>query len=157
MSWRIIAERFDTADFSGSPVHSARAVFTYDTALKAVRTWVVFFNTPSFSSLEMRIYSNASNATSQLLHTFTKTWTLAEITDQPYAVQEIYFDTTYAFPLIGGETYHFVLWANGYTGNSTTHIGWVKAVADSIYSGWTPDMVGLGVAPYKIAYIGAKV
>lgn len=156
MAWRVFAEQMFTADYSGSPTHSAKAVMDYDLALKAVRTWVVMFNSPVFTQLQMRIYSNSGGYPLDLLHTFTKTWTLAEITSQPYAVREIYFDTTNAFPLIGGETYHFVLWATGYTGTASSHIGWVRTLDDPPYPGFTPEMTDLGIAPFRITYIGAK-
>lgn len=156
MAWQVFAERLETADFSGSPSHSATAVFTDNIALKAVRTWVVIFNSPVFTQLEMRVYSNRGTSADILLHTFTKTWTLSEITDQPYAVREIYFDATNALPLNGGDTYHFVLWATGYTGTASSHIGWVRTLDDPPYGGYTPDMKDLNQAPFRMAYIGAK-
>lgn len=156
MAWKVFAERLLTADFSGSPTHSARAVFTNDIALKAVRTWVVLFNAPIFTQLEMRIYSNLSNAPDILLHTFDTTWQLSDISDQDYAVREIYFNSAFAFPILSGETYHFVLWPTGYTGDETSHIGWVRTLDDPTYAGYTPDMKELNASPYRMAYIGAR-
>lgn len=146
-----------TAEYSGTPVRSARAVIAKDTALRAVRTWIVLFNNPVFTELQMRVYSSLNNAPDQLLYTFDTKWTLSQLSSEPYAVQEVYFECEKALPLIGGETYHFVIYPTSYTGTETSHIGWVRTLDDPPYSGYTPKMNSLNLSPFRITYIGAKV
>jgi hypothetical protein len=163
MSWKVFAERLETADMNygmgDPPAHYQSVVFTNDIHLKAVRTWVIMFNSPVFDSLQMKIFQDdgaGSPSDGVVYATMDKVYTLADITTEDYCAKEIYFDNTNAIPLVGGCTYHFMLYAENYTGNSTSHVGWMKYVNDFPHTGYTPNMKLLGVAPYKIAFIGSK-
>jgi hypothetical protein len=168
MSWKIFAERLDTSDLSvqdeamgDAPGHTQKCLITDNMVLKAVRTWVVFFNAPVFSSLELRIYPNdvsyyGSPPLLKRIYTSSNSWTLPEIATEDYAAKELYFEFDQAVNLIGGETYKFAIWANDYTGDATSHIAWVRATNDCAYSGYVEDSVNNNTAPFKLALIGVK-
>lgn len=152
--WRVFGETLLTADFSGSPVYYQPFTLNQNTVLKAIRTWVVVYNSPSFTSLGLRIYSSVSSAPAQLIATSDTTWTLAQITSEANAVREIYFEFNNALSLNGEDQYHVVLWGNGYTGTDSSHVAWVRAFPDPVNSGYTPAIETINRAPFKVAFIG---
>jgi hypothetical protein len=158
MSWRVWGEQLYTADFSGSlPVRSMPVVFDRDISLKAVRTWVVTYGSPVFTQLQLRLYSNQNAAPAQLIATFDKVWTLAEIqTGLSSALKEIYFDVAKPLSLKEGDTYHLALWATGYTGTENSHIGWVAAWPKPPNTGFTATIENLAIAPYAASFIGVE-
>lgn len=158
MGYRCWAERFVTADFSGSPVHYQKAVFSETMALIAVRSRFVVYNNPTMTTLSMRIYSSVSNAPSALLHTFDTTWTKAQMTAYDHGAREVYFEFTQPRHLVAGDTYFFVPWISGYTGNDTSHIAWVKSYPDPFYTtGVTNEGVKAATMPYSIGFIGGAL
>jgi hypothetical protein len=155
MAWSVYGESLKTADFSGSPVFSQKFTMPQKEVLKAIRTWVVLFNTPVFTNLSLRIYSNVGGSPGQLLWTADTTWTRAQIATEAYALKEIYFE--FVNPLfLGQDTYHAVLWASGYTGDDSSHVAWVRTWPD-ILNNYTPTLEGIATAPFKISLIGAPL
>lgn len=158
MSWRVWGEQLYTSDFSGAlPVRSMDVVFARDCRLKAVRTWIVIHDAPTFTQLQLRMYSNQGGAPAQLIKTFDKVWTLAEITTKANALKEIYFDVTKPLSLKAGDTYHFALWATGYTGTEGSHLAWVTAWPDPPNLAYDPTIENLNRAPYRTTFIGADL
>jgi hypothetical protein len=89
------------------------------------------------------------------MQTSNTTWTKSQITSENNAAREIYFEFTPALKVISGESLHFGLWASGYTGTDSAHLGWIKAFPDPINTTGltvTPDKIG--TLPVKIAIIG---
>lgn len=157
MGYRCWAERFVTADFSGSPVHYQKVTPTNSIALKSIRSRFVVYNTPAMTSLGLRIYSNANSAPGTLLYTSSTTWTKNQITTLAHGAREIYFEFS-APHLIGGNSYYLVPWITGYTGNESSHIGWVKAFPDPTYvTGLTIEARSVSVLPYSFGIIGATL
>lgn len=131
-----------------------------DIILRAVRTWVVVYNAPTFTNLSMKIYSNntesGSNAPGVLLHSSTTQWNLADLTTEDNAVKEIYFE----FPdvsLNGVDEYNFVVSADTYVYLESSHLAWRKAWPDPVYrAAYTPSRVNMGRAPFELYLVGAQ-
>lgn len=158
MGYRCWGERFLTANFSGTPVHSQRLEMANDTVLKAVRSRFVIYNNPTFTLLSMKIYSDVDGNPGQLLYTSSKTWIKSEITSYDHGAIEIYFDFDSEPPLAAGMVYHLVPWLTGYTGDGTSHVAWVKAFPDPYYdTGLTVEHVELATLPYVVGLIGADL
>lgn len=158
MGYRCWAERFVTADFSGTPVHYQSLKPTDSIALKAIRSRFVIYNSPTFTTLSMRVYSGVSSAPGALLHTFDTTWTKAQITSYANAAMEIYFEFTNPRHFHSGDTYYFVPWITGYTGDENSHVGWIKAFPDPAYTtGLTVNPTTIAALPYNIGIIGATL
>lgn len=158
MGARVWGEPFYTSHFSGSPVFYQPVVPGNDGenfVLKGVKTSVIMYNNPTITSLEMRIYSNQSGP-SKLLYTSSNVQLKSSITTLANAIKEIYFDFDMLPNFDKDDTYNFVLWANSYTGDSSSHVAWKKAVPDSAYEPFT-NLIKIGVWPYDIHFIGADL
>lgn len=156
-TWRVFAERLQTVDFQASPRVFQPIRFNKNYALKAIRTWFVFHGSPSFSSLQFRIYNDKNGKPENLLFTFDKSWVLSNITSRAYANKEIYFDSTLPFDVKDNETYHLVPWFNAYTGIETSHAAWVRSIPDPIFTNFTLSTWNRQVAPFKIGFVGAPI
>jgi len=157
MSWVLYGERLTDSYFSGSPAIYQPFNVLRNLKLKAIRSWFIYFNNPSFTSLGARIYNdNGAGAPSDLLYTSTKTWTAADITTYDYAAKELYFDFTNPVKLRAGVTYHFVPWVNGSALTSAAHLAWVKGYPDKNTSnGESAELANVGNNPFYLALIGA--
>jgi hypothetical protein len=159
MSWRVYADRYVTADFSGAPTKWQAFTPPNDIALKAIRSWFVFFNNPSMTDIRMRIYSFKGSTVRQLLHTSDENLTKAEILTENYGHRDIYCGFTNAPYLKGGDTYALVPWITGYTGDADSHVAWTKNFPTLVYD-HTPDLNGvtdLYDCPYDFTIIGANL
>jgi len=135
--------------------------FDRNAILRAVRIWVVVFNDPTFTSLNLKLYSNNENAAdpepSTLLETSSNTWAKADVHTQAHACKEIYFEFNY--PTLRKNTwYHFVLNASGYSGATTSkHLAWRYAYPDPVYpENVTEEAVALGRYPLTLYPIFAE-
>lgn len=128
--------------------------------LKAIRTWVIVVNDPTFTNLTMKIYSNtvvsSDNTPVKLLYTSTNTLTKSEIITLANGVKEIYF-TFDDVPMQEETLYNLVINGAGYVYSSSSHLAWMKAWPDPVYTaGYTPTSESLAVAPYQVYAIGGK-
>ena len=156
MGYRCWAERFVTADFSGSPVHKQGLVLNNALAIKAIRSRFVLFNNPSFTLLSLRIYSSISSDVGTLLLTSTTTWDKSSISSYAHAAREIYFEFNGEHLTAG--TYYIVPWLTGYTGTAGSHVGWVRAYPDPTYTtGLTLQRRKLSSLPYSFGLIGDEL
>jgi len=157
MGWRVWGEQLTTADFSGTPRVYQAVKFNSDIILRACRTWIIFYNDPAITSVQMRIYSNNGGVPGKLIHTSTNTLTKAECITLQNGVKEVYFD--FNFPVFKAEdTYHFVLWGNGYTGDSTSHVAWMRGFPDPVHTaGISAGYQYLLRYPFQIYFIGSEL
>lgn len=156
--WTLYGERFSDSDFSGAPrVYQSFSILR-SLKLKALRTAFVYFNNPTFTELQMRIYNdNGSGAPSDLLATFDKKWTPLQITSYDYAGLEIYFDFTNPIKLARNTTYHLVPWLTGSALSSASHLAWMKGYPDAnTTNAESVELANLGSSPFYMALIGAK-
>lgn len=134
MSWRVFGNRFLTADFGGAPVHYQCFSPTEDMFLKAVQSWFIFYNNPTWTTLGMKIYSVKNSIPYQALYTAdTNTASADWLQTYHNAVRAGYFAFSSPPPLKGGDIYALVPTFASYTGDQTAHIGWRKAFPKKIY------------------------
>lgn len=130
MTWSLFAERIETADMAGNPRVFMPISFGRKRNLKAMRTWVIYFNSPVFTSLHLDIYSDRDNSPGTLLFRSSKAWTPADVSTEPYAAQELWFDFDNPISLKKSETYHLAIYASDYVGDHASHLAWVRGIPD---------------------------
>jgi hypothetical protein len=130
--------------------------------LKAVRTWIFAKSDPTYTSLNMKLYSNddssGDDVPKAVIATSTNVVTKAQIQPtQPHAISEVYFEFD-DIPLQSDTKYNLVINGTGYSPTSSSFLGWRKAYPDPIYrTGYTPTKENLGIAPYEISIVGAEL
>lgn len=160
MAWSVYGDNYSTSAMTDTSIFQP-VTFGEDTILLAVRTWIILYNNPPFTSLNMKIYSNetigGSETPKKLLATSTNSLTKSEIITLENGIKEIYFEFNY--PVFNGaDIYSFVLNGVGYTGSDSSHISWMKAFPDPVYSsGYTPAIETLPYAPYQLYFIGSNL
>jgi len=160
MAWEVWGNPYLTGELSNTTRHQP-VIFHDDIVLRACRTWVVIYNNPVFTNLQMKIYSSelvgGSQVPKKLLHTSSNSPTKAEIITLSNGVKEIYFD--FDFPVFSAnDTYHFVLSGTGYTGTTDSHIAWQKAFPDPVNrTGLTLSANDIGIAPFQLYFIGSEL
>lgn len=154
MSWKVFGEVLETSDFSGTiPRMYQPVVMNKKYAVKAVRTWVVIYGDPVFTTMQMLICSSK-----RVIHTFEKSWTLNEITGLDYAAREIYFDFEKPISLDDAITYNFALKLNGYTGTADSHVSWIRGFPDkSDDNSVVLDYKNLGVMPFWMRFVASDL
>jgi hypothetical protein len=153
--WRVYGEQIFTADVAGStPVHFQKFKLPSDFVIACIRARIEIFNNPSFSTAQMRIYSNRGNNPISLL--FTSLAVPKEsIHSLNYARKEVPFIFNPKPMLKGGDHYHAVLWLNNYTGNENSHVAWIRGFPDPINpTNYTTTGEKIAVAPFEIALFG---
>lgn len=154
--WRVWAERLETADFVGVPRMFQTVKFHKNIILKGMRTWVIVYNNPNFTNLEMRIYANHGGVQGKLLYTSSNVITKAQMITLANGVKEIFFDFD-TLPIFKDEdTYLFTLMANGYTGDATSHIAWMRAYPDPVYRTGLSALHPTSV-PMAMYFIGSEL
>lgn len=150
-------EYFSTAAMTDTSM-SIRFCPGDETVLRAIRTWLIFNDlTGSFTAMVGKIYSDRSSSPGALIATSTNSYTKAQITTLNSGVKEISFLFN-NLSLRSNLYYHFVINCTGYTGTANSHIAWRKAWPDPVYrGGWTQSFESLGVAPYFLTAVGAKL
>ena len=157
MAWEVLGRTYySDSDLTDATVYQGMQ-FDFNVVLKAVRVWVIVYNDPTFTSLNMKIYSNQSSAPGSVLYTSTNTWAKADVHTSDYAVKELYFEFN-DVALISGKMHYFVINASGYSGASaTSHLAWKYAYPDPVYeTGVTLDKVKAGTYPLNIYPIFAR-
>lgn len=161
MGWRVFAERLETTDLDGSQFTRVNQKVTIDinTLLVCVRTWLVVYNNPTFTSIKMHVYSDTGTGPGTRLYT-SESVPKAFITTYANGAREVPF----AFYAPNGvwlqadQSYYLALEAVGYTGSTSSHLAWKKAWPDPVYStGVDLALIKLGVAPYALTIEGAEV
>lgn len=151
--WKVYGNPILTADASAGV--SQRVKFNSDVILKACRVWLIVYNNPSFTSMNMKIYSDRGGSPQKLLYTSTNSLTKAQIVTLANGIKEVYFEFDPQH-FDGSDYYHFVLFGTGYTGTSSAHLAWKKAWPDPVHNAnYTASVENLGIAPYAIYFIGA--
>ena len=157
MTWRMIGKPFATADMVGTPTISQKVLLPNDCVLKAVRAGVIQYANPAWTNLTMKIYSDRSGVIGKLLHTSTTLVLKAAFSTLDHAYKETYFDFDYPV-LKGGDSYHFVLSASGYTGNDSAHLAWRTAYPDPVYrTGFTPTAANADNHPLDIHLLTSRI
>lgn len=156
--WKVYGNVLETADIDGTTKTQAMAwVPNSDIVLRGTRTWFVMFNSPVFTQLRMRLYESQGSGAGKLIATSTNFFIPADLQTDAYALKGVYFDWA-DIALKGTNTYYFLPYATGYTGNDSTHIAWVKAFPDPEYrTGFSLTYEEMHARPYRLAVIGADL
>ena len=161
MGWTVYACEYETGELSDTSL-STPVKPKKNTILRAARTKIVYYNNPSFTSLNMKIYSSDNIAGVEtpvkLLHTSTDSRTKAEIVGDLYGIRSIYF--TFDDVVLQKDTfYNFVLNGSGYSPVlNTNYLAWIKAWPDPAYQdGFVPSRVNLFSAPFHLELIGSEL
>lgn len=160
MAWKVWADPFETSDLTTTNRFQP-VTFGTDLILRAVRTWVIVYNDPAFTYLNMKIYSNevvgGNNTPKKLLATSSNTQLKANVHTLANGVKEIWFEFDY--PVFNGsDIFNFVINGTGYTYADASHLAWMKAFPNPVYSGgYTPAIETLPYAPYELYFIGAQL
>lgn len=139
MAWEVLGRTYyNDSDLTDTTVFQS-IKFDYNVAIRALKLWVIVFNDPTFTSLNLKVYANnenaATNQPSSLLATADNTWAKADLHTQDYAAKEIYFEFANDLVLGGDSWYHVALNATGYSGASeTSHLSWMYAYPNIYYS-----------------------
>ncbi|RLC38718.1 hypothetical protein DRH27_01565 [Candidatus Falkowbacteria bacterium] len=158
MVWSVYGSRWESGELANTDQFQVIKPVE-DIVLKAVRTWIIIYNAPTFSNLTMKIYSLDKDATADapgvLLASSTTTWNIADLTTEDNAVKEIYFEFT-DFSMNGADEYCFVMAADSYSYLETSHLSWRKAWPDPVYTAaYTPTTPSMGRAPFELYLVGA--
>ena len=159
-NWLVYAKTYySSSDLTDATLYQPMK-FGYNVALKAVRSWVVVFNDPPFTALNMKVYANDENAASptpsKLLYTSSNTWTKANVHTSDHACKELYFQFD-DICLRRNTWYHFVINGTGYTGSTSSFLAWKNSYPDPIYpEGVTLSKEKLGSYPLSIHPIFAR-
>lgn len=159
MPFSVWAEAWKTEEMSNTARFQA-VTFKKNTVVKAVRTWVVGYNDPTFDSLTMKIYSSdtasGANAPGVLIATSTNAPTKAEISTCKNWCRELWFE--FAGPALrAGEKYNIVINSTGYTHSEASHLAWRKAWPKPVYKDFTPTALNICSAPYAFYVIGGDL
>lgn len=154
--WRTFGQQVFTADVGSQSVYQ-RFQVPKKYLLLSVKTWMIFYNNPTFSGLWIELWSDLGGKPGQLLKS-SKVRLKSELLTKANGFLEIPFDFSapLGVTLQASDWYHLVINASGYTGDASSHISWMKAFPDPIYdTGYTPTFENLSIAPYQLSMIGA--
>ena len=155
MTWTVWGDKFETGELSNTNMY-CKIKFNQNLVLKGVRTWIILYNNPTFTDLNLKLYSNEDNKPKSLLYTSTNVQKKEDIITEHNGAKEIYFDFN-DVPLNGNDTYHFVMNGTGYVYSNDSHLAWMKAFPDPVYAaGYTPTFENMLNAPYQLYVIGGK-
>lgn len=156
MAWKVWGNYYLTGELSNQ-TNFQPVTFNDNYIIRACRTWVIFYNDPVLTSLNMKIYSDHNNAPRKLLATSTNSQLKSDMITLTNGIKEIWFEFDY-FPVQANEVYHFVLNGVGYTGTSSSHLAWMKGYPDPIVGTGSPiQYTQAGTAPYQIYFIGSEL
>lgn len=153
----VYGEWLETADGT-SPNKYQKIIPTKNMILRAVRTWVIQLNTPTFTSVGLKLYSNNGGVPGIVIATSSTTWTKSQLFGvDNHGLTDAYFVFS-DIPLRANETYHLALTVAGYTGSDTSHLAWMHSFPDPTYQ-TSVDMSfeGLLVSPYELVLVGAEL
>lgn len=137
MAWEVYGiPYYNNSELTDTTVYQSLK-FDRSAVLRAVRIWVIIYNDPTFTSLNLKLYSNNENAANPapatLLETSANTWVKGDLHSLSYACKEIHFEFDY-HTLRRDTWYHFVLNASGYSGAAADkHLAWRYSYPDPVY------------------------
>lgn len=153
MALRVWGDVFDTSDLTDTSM-PLRFKPTKNIVLRAVRTWYVFSDDPTFTNLNMKLYADRGGDVAGLIATSTNTQAKGDIFTDNSAYAEIHFQFS-DIALRKDTFYNLVTNGTGYTASGNSVIAWAKAFPDPIYPDpKTPAFEGMHVAPYFLTVIG---
>jgi len=157
MAWSVYGNEFLAGELANTNMFCTVEP-NKDLILRAMRTWLIFYNDPTFTNLTAKLYSNDTssgiNACGELIANSTTTLTKAQILTLDNGVKEIYFEFD-DVPLDSETKYNFVINGTGYSYSAGSHIAWRKGWPKPVYVWDEPVQINLYRAPPELYIIGA--
>lgn len=155
MAWKVFGDTYNNDSELGTK--SYRCKFLNPEIIRTVRTWVIFYNNPSITNLNMKIYTDNNGQIGSLLHTSTNSLTKSQMITLANGCKEIYF-TFDDVSIDNLNYYHYVLTGLSSGLSSTSTIAWKHGWPDNIYrTGLSLSFEELLVSPYDVYFEGAKL
>lgn len=156
MAYRVWCTRWDTGELADTTVFQP-IKFNSNIVLRAIRAVVVVVDNPTFTDLNMKIYSSRNNSPQKLLHTSSNSITKAQLHTADNGVKECYFQ--FADPSLEADTtYQLVINGTGYTPTATSLLAWKHAFPENIYaSDSLVDNVKAGLIERQVAVIASVI
>lgn len=157
MAWTVYCVPYSTSAMTDTSVYQYFKPQN-NIILTATRAWVLQVDNPSYTSINMKIYSNASGIPRTLIATSTNSQTKADMFGTSNSgVKEVYF-TFSPLVLKQNETYHAVINASGYTGTSSSLLAWRQMLFEPVYqTNYDASFGAASVSPLGLTIIGAKL
>lgn len=126
--------------------------------LKALRTWVVVYNDPTFTSLSANVYEDDGGLPGALLMSSSNSHTKASLIGaNTNALRGVYFTFTNDIILRSADVYHLVLKWTGASGFSeTAHVGWIQDVYDPVYAA-AQTANQIQKSPFNISIVASEI
>lgn len=145
-----------TADSTGKSMY-LKFHPTDNIVMRAVRTWYIFYNDPTFTSLTCKLYADQGGAPGGIIETANNTFNKADLYTEDHALVEVYWEFDYV-PLRSGVNYHLVTNCSGYTYDDASHIAWRKGWPDNVYRGGLQlDYEEIITSPFQLSVIGDEL
>lgn len=131
-----------------------------DIELWGIRSWIVFYNLPTFDQLRLAVFSDLNGKPGQKLYE-SSPYALEQIQDGTAnsSVKEVYFEFPRPPHLKASGFYHLSLTGDGYLFEADSFIAHKKAWPDPCYESGADLEDGriLAKLPYDVALIGREL
>lgn len=155
MSWTVYGDQFSTAAMTDTS-QPLRFKSTENVALKAIRTWLIFYNSSAFSDLTIKLYADRGSSPAGLIASSITLKQPADLFTLSYAAVETWFE--FSDVTLRKDTYYnLVVNCSGYTFSTSSLIAWMKAFPDPIYEDRTPTFEELQIAPYLFSVVSDEL
>lgn len=132
-------------------------VLNEDVSIIGIRISMILFNNPVMTGLQCHVYTDRSGIPDRLIMSSTNTYDTADLTDLGNAARQFNFEFTPKH-FNSTNTFHVCLSATTYTGTDASHVAWVLAFPDPVYTAdVTNEIRYLGQWPQEVLIIGAKL
>lgn len=150
MAWRVWGKQFESGELEDQTI-SQPIVINQDTVLIGCRIWIIIYDNPVFTSLNMKIYDGAD-----LIAQSSNSPTKSEIITLGNGIKEIFF-TFNKVNLKASEEYNFVLNGIGYAPSGGSHISWRLSFPDPVYQhNSTITFVSIPSNPLTLTLVGSN-
>lgn len=161
VAYGLVVETLASADLTASvPTFFHRFTMDAMVELRAIRTWVMKYGTPTMTDLKMELRTgyDATSGGRLLLATSTKQWAIGDISSSTYAAKEIWFNWDNAPLLKPGVEYTLNLKSASYFADASNFIAWRRTWPDPIvpFTGST-SYQNLNRFPFEVGLITREV
>lgn len=163
-TWSVFGKEFLSGELSNTAKFQP-VTFNKNIILKAARVWIISISDPTYTSLNMKIYSSEPDSAgrdkpNKLIFSSTNSVTKAQIQTLAHANKEIFFQFDDE-PMQQNTKYHFVVNGVGYSPTAGTNfLAWRQGFPDPVLrTGLSTNDISLqrvNKLPYTIYFIGAE-
>ncbi len=156
MAIQAIGEVLMTSDMGVKPTAFQAFAPKRNALIKSVRPQIIFFNDPQFTTLAIELWKISGGSLWKKIAESLPRKKSGLIQDL-YAIGHYYFEFETFPSLKKANDYALVLRANGYSGDDSSHIAWVKEAdpfMEHVVSPVEPSQISR--APFSISVIGDR-